>query len=87
MEIPEEQIKKYVRMETTLMFLELQDKFGYYAQFYDPHSLELLDEKLDVMKKMKAGTPFRDIPNSKDILEGLVKLGPDGRPAPRGGTQ
>ena len=84
MEITEEQIKKIVRMEATMMFVELQDKFGMYARYYDPTSLELLDEKIEVMRQMKEGVPFELIPNSKDILEGLVKIGPDGRPVERG---
>ena len=65
------------------MFIELQDQFGIYARYYDPTSLELLDEKIEVMSKMKEGVPFELIPNSKDILEGLVKIGPDGRPVER----
>ena len=84
MEITEEQIKKIVRMEATMMFVELQDKFGMYARYYDPTSLELLDEKIEVMRQMKEGVPFELIPNSKDILEGLVKIGPDGRIVERG---
>ncbi len=84
MKITEEQIKKLARMDATLLFIEVQDKFGMYARYYDPTSLELLDEKIDVMTKMKEGTPFWAIPNGKDILEGLVKIGPDGRPVQRG---
>ncbi len=83
MEITEEQIKKLVRMEATMMFFELQDQFGMYARYYDPTSLELLDEKIEVMRQMKEGVPFWAIPNGKDILEGLVKIGPDGRPVDR----
>lgn len=84
MEITEEQIKKLVRMEATMMFIELQDQFGMYARYYDPTSLELLDEKIEVMRQMKEGVPFELIPDSKDILEGLVKIGPDGRIVERG---
>ena len=80
-------VKKMKRMSANMMFMGLLSQFGRYAAYYDPSSLELLDEKLDVMKKMEEGVPFWAIPNGKDILEGLVKLGPDGRPAPRGGTQ
>lgn len=84
MRITEEQIKKLARMDATRLFIEVQDKFGMYARYYDPTSLELLDEKIDVMTKMKNGMPFWAIPNGKDILEGLVKIGPDGRPIQRG---
>ncbi len=84
MEITEEDIKKLARMEATMMFIELEDQFGMYARYYDPTSLELLDEKIEVMRQMKEGVPFELIPNSKDILEGLVKIGPDGRPVERG---
>ncbi len=84
MEITEEQIKKFVRLQANMMFIELEDQFGMYARYYDPTSLELLDEKIEVMRQMKEGVPFELIPNSKDILEGLVKIGPDGRPVERG---
>ena len=84
MEITEEQIKKLARMEANLMFIELEDQFGMYARYYDPTSLELLDEKIEVMRQMKEGVPFELIPNSKDILEGLVRIGPDGRIVERG---
>ncbi len=87
MKITEEQIKKLARMDATMMFLELQDKFGMYARYYDPTSLELLDEKIAVMEQMKKGVPFWAIPNGKDILEGLVKMGPDGRIVERGGKR
>ncbi len=85
-EIDEERIKRYARMQAGLMFLDLdlQDAFGPYAQYYDPHSLELLDEKIEVMSKMKEGVPFELIPNSKDILERLGGIGSDGRPVGRG---
>ncbi len=80
-------MKKLKRMSTNMMFMELLPRFGSYAAYYDPTSLELLDEKMAVMEQMKEGAPFWAIPNGKDILEGLVKVGPDGKPVPRGGGQ
>ncbi len=71
-------VKKLKRMSTNMMFMELLPQFGRWAAYYDTHSLELLDEKMAVMKQMEEGVPFWAIPNGKDILEGLVKIGPDG---------
>lgn len=46
-----------------------------FAQFFDARSIELLDEKIEVLKALKDGKTISEIPNFYKVLE---LLPPDG---------
>ena len=67
-------LDRLFRTELAMMFLENIDKFGIYAQYYDMESLELLDEKYQVLQQLAAGKSRYEIPGFYDILEGMQKV-------------
>ena len=69
-----ETLNRIFRTELAMMFLENIDKFGMYAKYYDMDSMELLDEKYEVLEQLAAGKSRDEIPGFYDILEGLQKV-------------
>lgn len=67
-------LDRIFRTELAMMFLENIDKFGMYAKYYDMDSMELLDEKYEVLEQLAAGKSRDEIPGFYDILEGLQKV-------------
>ncbi|DBA35611.1 TPA_asm: hypothetical protein vir335_00055 [Classicovirus victor] len=69
-----ETLNRIFRTELAMTFLKNIDKFGMYAKYYDMDSMELLDEKYEVLQQLAAGKSRDEIPGFYDILEGLQKV-------------
>ena len=55
------------------LFFECSDRLVH--EFFDYESVEKLDEKIDVLRKLNSGVKPGDIPNYYDVLEKYPKNG------------